>query len=520
MSKVARNALFLYLRSIVNMVVGIFTVRVMIEALGVDDYGLQSVAGGVLALFSFLTATIGTSTSRFLTFELGRGDLEKMNNTFGTAMVIYSWLAVVMVLLGETFGLWVVTHELNIPPGRETAAMVVFQLSVLGMAIGLPQAPYGAVLTAYERFDIMAWASLISTFLRLGILYLICMVGGDHLIIYSVAMFIVSVGNLLFSIWFVRTRYPHIRFRRHLDRTALRPMLRYSAWEIFGLMGMTLKGPWFQTLINIVYGVAVNAAMGIGMTVSGAVTGLSFTLSSAFKPSITKNYAARGVEGMRDSVVTSTMLCMLLYGVVGVPLIVELPYVMHLWLTDVPEYAEAICMAQLVLNVVLMAYLIPAEALKSMGNNKGLNLMQCVEGGLVLLLVWVSSRWLGASPVVASIIFRAGITVNFAVTLWLLARHTDMALIRRIMWRPITVVIGIEVAAWAILSSLSALMEPGIVRLVAVCAGSIVLFTVMAYLCVFDRNQRAMMRAVAASWMRRLSASSSYATTSTSPSGN
>lgn len=520
MSKVARNALFLYLRSIVNMVVGIFTVRVMIEALGVDDYGLQSVAGGVLALFTFLITSISTSTSRFLTYELGRGDMARMRSVFGTALAIFSGLAIVMIIIGETAGLWVVTRELNIPPGRETAAMVVFQLSVLSMAVSLPQAPYGAVLTAHERFDVIAWTSLVGTFVRLGILYLICMVGGDHLIIYSVAMFAVSLANLAFMIWFVRTRYPDIRCSRHIDRSALRPMMKYSAWEIFGLLGYTLKGPWFQTVINIAYGVAVNAAIGIGMTVSGAVTGLSFTLSSAFKPSITKEFAANGVEGMRESVVTSTMLCMLLYGVVGVPLMVELPYVMQLWLTEVPPYAESICLIQLLLNVVLMAYLIPAETLKSMGANKGINILQCVEGALVLLLVWVASRWWGVSPVVASFIFRAGIVVNFGFTLWLLARNTDMALIRRLMWRPVIVVIGIEAAVWAVLSSITHIMEPSLLRLVTVCAGSVILFTVLAYIMVFDRNQRALIRGMAASSVRRLSTSLSYATTSTSPSGN
>lgn len=475
------------------MAAGIFTVRFMLEALGVDDYGLQNVAGGVLGVFSFVIMAMGTSTSRFLTFELGRGEASRLRATFATSVCVFTALAGVLLLIGETAGLWWVAHGLNVPAGREGAAMIVYQLSVAGVVLTLPTTPYSACLTAHERFNIPSAINLLSTGVRLGVIMLLRHAPGDHLVLYSLAIFIWNLLSTAFLVVYCRRNFAETRGRLRPERELLRPMLRFSFWELFGTLGYTLKGPWFQMVINYFHGVAINAVIGIGLTVSGAVTGLAFTLSSAFKPVITKRFAASDLGGMKESVLLSTMLCMVLYGMIGLPLMVELHYVMELWLTDVPAYSYEICLIQLVLNIPVMAYLIPAETLKSMGFNKGINLLQVAEGALVLAAVWAVCL-AGWSPVSACAVFRGGILVNFILTLLLLRRRVGGEFVSLLLSRSVGRVVLAEAVIFGILRSVTALLSPGPVRLVAVCMLSVVLFGAVTTLWLLSPAQKDSLR--------------------------
>lgn len=487
--RIAKNAVYLYARTIVSMIVGIFSVRVMLEALGVEDYGLLNVAGGVLGMFAFLIESLGTSTSRYITFELGRGDLKRINDTFCTSMFIFVGIAVLMVILGETVGLWMLRTKLVIPEGRETAAEWVFHLSVLGAAIGIPQAPYNACMTAHEKFNISAYLSLYSSFGRLGILYLVSVSSFDHLIYYVILNFALGLTTLIYSRWYCISHFPEAKFHWKFDKELLKPMLKFSFWEIFGSISRILKGTGFNMVINMFFGVAINAAIGIGNTVAGAVTGLAFTVTSAFKPGMVKQYARNDFGQFKESLVNASLISMILYGVFGVPLLVELNYVMSIWLTEIPEYSREICVIQLLSNTILMVTLVTAESLKSMGHNMGINLVQCIDGFFTITVVFIA-LYIWNSPLIACFVFNFGILWYFGATCYLMAKRTGWRYIANLIYQTVVKVFIAEIAIFIILRFVHNLLGESLITLIISCSLSVILFIIACGTFLFSKQQQ------------------------------
>lgn len=456
------------------MLVGIFSVRVFMQAVGVEDYGLSTVAGGLIGIFSFIIEGISTSCSRFITYELGRGDSERINATFNTCMVVFVLLGLTLVLLGETIGLWILTHSLNIPEGREGAAMIVYQLSIASVAIGLTQGPYQAFLTAHEKFNITATVSLINTFARLGLLYALIEAPGDHLVIYTVVMFCFSMTTLIYYRVYCILHWKETRLTMRLKRSIFRPMVRFSFWETFGAISRVVKGTGFPMVANMGFGVVINAAIGVGTTVSGAVTGMAFTVTSAFKPAILKEYAKDNIDTTKRLILNSTMLSMVFYGVFAIPLLVELDYVLHLWLTEVPSLTLELCTVQIVINLVLMAYLVPTESVKQMGWNKGIGIFQLAESIVTMGLIALGIR-LGWSALTVSIIYAASLIPNLACTFYMVRRYLGGKFMRELARHTIFKVLLVEGVTFGVLKCVDHLMGPSIVTLLTVCALSVVI---------------------------------------------
>ncbi len=473
--KVAKNAIWLYARTIVNIVLGFFTVRIMLEALGVEDYGLQAVAGSALVVFTFVIQALWASTSRFITFGLGTGDKEKLCQTFGTSLTIHTAAAILLIVVGETVGLWMFVTQLDIPAGRETAAMFCYQFAVLGSALGFIQTPYAACLIAHEVFNVHIWLNIAGSITRIGLLLLICHTSGDHLIYYTIGMGIINIVSVLILFFYCRKWFYESRTGFRLSHELLRPMLNFSSWEIFGALGSNLKSSGMQLIVNMAYGVVVNAAIGIGLTVSGAVTGLAFTLSSAFMPGITKRYAAGDIAGMRENIFNATLLCMLLYGVVGIPLMVELGYVMKLWLGEIPEYSFGICMVQLAIDTLVMAYIMPIESIKAMGANKWINIVLATEGIIAVALTAIAAM-LHLSPILICAIFRGGIAINIFFIAYLLSRYISRDFTRHLFSGAVLKVLITEIIVFGILYSITMMMQQGFLRLVTISFSSVILF--------------------------------------------
>ena len=491
--QIAKNATFLYVNLLVNMFVGIFTVRVMLEALGVEDYGLYTVAWTALGMFNIVVEGLNTCAGRFITSELGSGDVKRTNDTFCTAMVAFIAIFGVILILAETIGVWYVRTQLVVPEGRETAAMAVFQLSVLSSLFTTTQSPYAACMYAHEKFNISTILSLVGTFAKLGILLIIREMGGDHLIIFTASLVGVSILSMLYSRIYCIRHFPEARFRWHFDWELFRPMLRFSVWEVFGTISRTLKSSGFQLTVNMFFGVVANAAIGIGLTVSGAVTGLANTLTGAFGPRMTKQYGARDMEGVQSTMTASTLLSMILYGMIAMPLLVELDYVMHLWLDEVPLLAYQLSQAQLVINMLIMAYLVTSNALKAMARNKGLNLVQVCDGFLSLAACVLAAR-LGFSAYVAVVIFNLGLLWNLGWTLWLISRATSGAFVRRYISRAVVNVLFTEAVILAILFSVHHLMGEGFITMITVSLLSVVLFGAASWLWLLPAQQKESLR--------------------------
>lgn len=363
--RIAKNTMMLYVRMLLSIGVSLYTSRVVLQTLGVEDYGIYNVVGGVVAMFGFLNASMSGATSRFLTFEMGRGDFTKLRDTFSSALIVHIGIAIVVFVVAETVGLWFMANKLVIPQERMFAAHVVYQLSILSMMVGVTQVPYNASIIAHEKMDVYAYVELLNVFLKLGIVYLLLVGHFDKLILYSFLVLAVSfVVAMTYRIYCLR-KFEECHFRYVWRRDILKPMLSFSTWDLFGNMSVIFNYQGYGMAMNMFYGVAINTAYGISNTVQGVLKGFSMNVITAFKPQIIKQYAKNNIEGMLSLVYSATKLSLTLYLIMAMPLLKEANAVLTLWLGSSPQYADyflriILCscffnLANIVLNIPIHA---------------------------------------------------------------------------------------------------------------------------------------------------------------------
>lgn len=346
--RIAKNTIMLYIRMFISMLVGLYTSRVVLATLGVEDYGIYGVVGGVVAMMGFLNASMSGATSRFLTFELGRGDKDRLAKTFSSALIVHIAIAIVVLILAETVGLWFLCNKLNIPAERMQAAHWVYQLSILSAMFGITQVPYNAAIIAHEKMDVYAYVEILNVSLKLLIVYLLCIGNFDKLILYASLMLAVSILIMMvYRIYAIR-QFPEAHFHWIWDKTYLRPLLSFSGWDLYGNACVIARQQGTNFLINIFYGVVFNAASGIATTVQGTISGLAFNIILAFRPQIIKQYAKGNVEDMSKLVGNAVCFTTILFGCMSIPLILETHYIMKAWLGVIPEKSEIFCQILLI----------------------------------------------------------------------------------------------------------------------------------------------------------------------------
>lgn len=387
--QVAKNALYLYLRTIVTTIVGIYTSRVVLQTLGIEDYGLYNVVGGVVGLFGFINGAMSGSTSRFITFELGKGDKQRLHDTFNSAMIVHLIISGIVLILAETVGLWFLYNKLVIPEGRMWAAQWVYQLSIISALLGVTQVPYDAVLIAHERFDVSAYISMFSTFAKLGVLYLVAYLPYDNLISYAILILLITVLTRMFARFYCAKHFEESRFRWVVNRELLKPMLNFSGWQMLGNIGQISKEQGFNFLVNMFWGLTVNAAVSIGNTFAGAINGFAYNIVAAFRPLMIKVAAQNKQHRFEKVVELASNFSFLLYSVFSIPLIIERNFILNLWLGNVPEYAPEICGIHLLFFNFSMISIVLSSALQALGKNKKQNAFVFFVGMISLFGIYL-----------------------------------------------------------------------------------------------------------------------------------
>lgn len=337
--RVAKNAAALTLRMVLATIVGLFTSRIVLKVLGVEDYGIYGVVGGVVGMGSFLNAAMAGATSRFITFELGCGNNEKLKKIFSTALLIHFIIAIAVAILAETVGLWFLNNKMNFPPDRMFAVNVLYQFTILSMVVSFTQIPYSATVIAYEKMSVYAYFEIIGVVLRLVIVYLLMIVSGDRLIFYAAMTLGVSVFSALIYRFYCIRHFQEARFSFVWDKPVLKQMLTFSGFALYGHMCITAKNSGIPLIQNMFFGVIVNAAASIALTVSGTIAGLTTTVGQAFRPQIFKRYSVGEIDNMTTIMRRSAQFTMLAYAVVALPIFVEADLVLQLWLDQVPQYS-------------------------------------------------------------------------------------------------------------------------------------------------------------------------------------
>lgn len=388
---------------VISILISFYTSRVILRVLGVDDFGVYGVVGGVVGVLGFLNASMAGATSRFITFELRDGNEKKLNETFCAGMVIHIFIAIIVFILAETLGLWFLNTKLVIPEDTMVTANWVYQLSILSAIITITQIPYTSCIIAHEKMDIYAYLEILNVSLKLGMVFLLEILPGDKLLIYAILVVVVSIIIAMSYRIYSHKKFEECKFHWSINKPLMKPMLTFSFSDVYGnLCGMSFyQGTAF--LINIFFGVAVNAGNAIANTVSGILDGLSGNVTTAYRPHIIKQYAANDMEGMTDSLKTGSMIVMLMSAIICIPAFIYMPLMINIWLGSEPPFTVIFCRLLIIYCIMgqLNAYLV--ISIHATGNIKWLSF-----GGGTLYLLTLPAMYivfnLGFQPYAAYIV--------------------------------------------------------------------------------------------------------------------
>ena len=337
---IVRNTMMLYCRQLLIMFVSLYTVRKVLSALGTEDYGIYSVAAGVVTMFGFLSGAMASASQRYFSFDLGRGDTAELKKTFSVMMCIYLLLVLAVVLLAETAGLWFVLHKLVIPATRRYAAVWIYQCAVLTFVAALVSAPYMAAIIAHEHMHVYTYVSIAEAALKLCIAFALQAVRADTLIVYGVLLLAAGCVTVALYCGYCRRRYAECRFALYFDARRFREITGFIGWNFFGSFASVMKNQGNVILLNMFVGPAANASQAIAGQIRNAVSVFSQNFSVAVKPQITKSYATGMYERMFALLYTGCKLTFFLMLVITVPLYFNMDSILALWLVDVPEHTS------------------------------------------------------------------------------------------------------------------------------------------------------------------------------------
>lgn len=336
--RIAKNTMFLYFRMLLVMGVNLYTSRVVLQILGFEDYGLYNVVGGIVTMFTFLNGSLGSATSRYITFELGKKNFERLNKIFNTALAIHIAIAVLIILLAETVGLWFFYEKMTIPEDRFYAAFWVYQISIITCFFSLTQVPYNATIIAYEDMKIYAYVGIVEVLLKLGVVFLLLVSPIDRLVFYAVLLCLVQVGIMFFYRFYCNKRFPSCKIVLYKDKNLFKEMFSYAGSDLIGNLSVLVQGQGLNILLNMFFGPAVNAARGIAYQVQGAITQFSNNFMTAVRPQIIKSYAEGDLEAMMKLVKRSSCFSFYMMWMISLPVCLEADYLLSLWLGKYPPH--------------------------------------------------------------------------------------------------------------------------------------------------------------------------------------
>ena len=336
--RIAKNTLLLYIRMLFLMAVTFYTSRIVLDALGVDDFGIYNVVGGVVTMFGFLCGCMSTITQRYITFELGKGDFGQLQKTFGICVLLHILMSILILALAETIGLWFVLNKMQIPPDRMDAAIWVYQCAVIASLIMIMSVPYNALIIAHEKMVAFAYISILETILKLAIAFIIVWCPTDKLILYAILIVVVQLLIRLIYGIYCKRHFRESRLFLVWDRPLVKEMVAFGAWSVIGNSAYVAYTQGVNILLNLFFGPAVNAARGISVQVQNAVNMFAQNFQTAVNPQITKSYAVADYDYMHQLIYRSGKFSFFLLLLLSLPIMIETDYVLHIWLTIVPEH--------------------------------------------------------------------------------------------------------------------------------------------------------------------------------------
>lgn len=478
--RIAKNTLLLYVRMLFTMAVSLFTSRVILNTLGVEDYGINNVVGGIVTMFSVLSGSLSSSISRFITFELGKGNIERLKTIFSTGVNIQLGMSVLIIIIAEAVGIWFLNTKMNIPTDRMVAANWVFQCAILTFVLNLLSVPYNAAIIAHEKMSAFAYISVVEVTLKLIIVYMLTISPFDRLKTYAVLLLCVGAVIRFIYGYYCKRHFEECTYHFVFDKPVLKEMTGFAGWNFLGNGAYMLNTQGVNILMNLYFGVAVNAARGIATQVDAALKQFVNNFTTAVNPQITKSYAQGDLDYMHKLVCRSAKFSAFLMMFFAVPIILETNTILTIWLKTVPDYA--VIFLQWIIISSFMDTVLANSLVTSMfatGKIKRYQIIVTTVGCLVFPLSWIAFK-LGFEPQVGYILYFIIYTILLFVRLYLLkdmVKLPVMMYIREVLYKlaPI-IVVGFAIPGILILT-----MDAGWLRLILVCLLSVLVTAASEY---------------------------------------
>ena len=479
-TRIAKNTLLLYVRMLFTMAVSLFTSRVILNTLGVEDYGINNVVGGIVTMFSVLSGSLSASISRFITFELGKGNLQRLKTIFSTGVNIQLGMSILVVVVAEAVGIWFLNTKMNIPAERMNAANWVFQCAILTFVLNLLSVPYNAAIIAHEKMSAFAYISVVEVTLKLIIVYMLTISPFDRLKTYAVLLLLVGAIIRFIYGYYCKRHFEECTYHFILDKPVLKEMTGFAGWNFLGNGAYMLNTQGVNILMNLYFGVAVNAARGVATQVDAALKQFVNNFTTAVNPQITKSYAQGDLDYMHKLVCRSAKFSAFLMMFFAVPIILETNTILTIWLKTVPDYA--VIFLQWIIISSFMDTVLANSLVTSMfatGKIKRYQIIVTTVGCLVFPLSWIAFK-LGFEPQVGYILYFIIYTILLFVRLYLLedmVKFPVMMYIREVLYKLAPVI----VVGFAIPGILILTMDAGWLRLILVCLLSVLVTAASEY---------------------------------------
>lgn len=400
-TRIAKNTMFLYLRMIIQLIVGLYTSRVILHALGITDYGIYNVVGGVVALFSFLNGSMGTATNRYLAYELGRENVDKvkMRHVFSTALIIHICVAAIFLLLCETVGLWYMYHVLVVPPERLSASLWVFQFSIITSIVAIISVPYNATIIAHEKMSAFAYITIIEAFILLFIALIVSVTKHfDRLLLYGILVLISQMFIRLLYTKYCNKHFNEVKGKLFFDKDLFFDMSKFAFWILNGGIAVVGYTQGLNLLLNFFFGPAVNAARGVAVTVQTKIISFCNNFQMAVNPQIIKSYAEGNLEYMHKLICYSSVFSFYLVFLLSFPIIIECEHILGLWLKEVPEYTGIFVRLTLGVGIIDSLRMPLNTSIHATGNISKFQLIEGTTSLAILPIAYVFLKF-GCPPV-------------------------------------------------------------------------------------------------------------------------
>lgn len=413
--RIAKNTLLLYIRMLLTIIVGLYTSRVVLNTLGVDDYGIYNVVGGIVSMLAFLNSAMAAASQRFISFELGTQNHKNLKKVFATSVTIHLIIAGIIFIIAETIGLWFLNTHMNIAPERMIAANWVFQCSIFTFLIAIISVPYNACIIAHEHMKAFAYISIVEAGLKLIIVYFLLILSTDKLITYAILVLIVSlIIRIIYGIY-CKKNFEECNYQFSFDKELFIKMFAFAGWSIIGNLGFSIKDQGSNVILNIFYGTAINAARGIALQVNGIISSFSGNFTMALNPQITKQYAAGNIQESMQLVYAGCRYSFYLLSIISIPFMVNLDYLLSLWLGIVPSYTDKFLFLALIAALINSMASPLVAAMQATGKIKAFQITICLIMMSEMPLAYITLK-LGYAP------YMAMIPTIIVITIGLFAR--------------------------------------------------------------------------------------------------